>query len=267
MAAAEADAEASADSNYDEEIAATEEAMAPERRPKPRLRRCRHPSRPRTWPKHPRRQRPRHRPETSIAPARPAGTAGAAAGCGWRPTRNSISTAHNSRPRAQPSSTSWLAKWAPHRSAPSPSSATPTASAPMPTTRSCPSGAPTAVKQYLAGRSVDADRMQAIGRGKSDPVTTPGCVQRTERPAPDPVPGAGPAGRNRGRRAGHAGTLIASALIHLKTGAQDTNLALMGATWFRRGSQSSSVHAKVQSPCKSAGNSIVANDDSYALAA
>jgi hypothetical protein len=38
-------------------------------------------------------------------------------------------------------------------------------------------------------------------------------------------------------------------------------------TRFRRGSQSSSVHAKVQSPCKSAGNSIVANDDNYALAA
>ncbi len=29
------------------------------------------------------------------------------------------------------------------------------------------------VKQYLAGRSVEADRMQASGRGKNDPVTTP----------------------------------------------------------------------------------------------
>ena len=29
------------------------------------------------------------------------------------------------------------------------------------------------MKQYLVGRSVEANRMQAIGRGKSDPVTAP----------------------------------------------------------------------------------------------
>ncbi len=28
------------------------------------------------------------------------------------------------------------------------------------------------VKQYLVGRSVEANRVQAIGRGKNDPVTT-----------------------------------------------------------------------------------------------
>jgi OOP family OmpA-OmpF porin len=33
------------------------------------------------------------------------------------------------------------------------------------------------VKQYLVGRSVEANRMQAIGRGKSEPVTTPGTCK------------------------------------------------------------------------------------------
>ena len=53
-----------------EEIAATEEAMAPEAEAD-RARRSQHPSRPRTWPKRPRRQRLRSPPETSIAPPAP----------------------------------------------------------------------------------------------------------------------------------------------------------------------------------------------------
>jgi predicted ferric reductase len=40
-----------------------------------------------------------------------------------------------------------------------------------------------------------------------------------------------------------------------------------GPAWFRRRLRSSAVHAEVQSPRKSAGNHIVANDDNYALAA
>ena len=47
----------------------------------------------------------------------------------------------------------------------------------------------------------------------------------------------------------------------------DSGITKPGATWFRRGYQSSTGHAKVQSPCKSAGNTTNANDERFALAA
>jgi len=56
-------------------------------------------------------------------------------------------------------------------------------------------------------------------------------------------------------------------LLALKSRAGDPTIEALGVTWFRRGSQSSAGHTEVQSPRKSAGNAIVANDDRYALAA
>jgi hypothetical protein len=46
-----------------------------------------------------------------------------------------------------------------------------------------------------------------------------------------------------------------------------TDARNQGPTRFRRGLQSSAGHTEVQSPRKSAGKKIVANDESYALAA
>jgi OOP family OmpA-OmpF porin len=52
--------------------------------------------------------------------------------------------------------------------------ATPTVSVAMPTTRSCPRSA-AAVKTYLVGKGVEANRVYTEGKGEKQPVTTGKC--------------------------------------------------------------------------------------------
>ncbi len=170
-AAAEAQAEASADSNYRDEIAATDEAMAPEpeaeaAEPVPA------PEPPTDVGEAPPPAAPQGPPETGIAPPVPPA----------QPEPRQLRLAadthfHFDRAQLTPAGAAELDKLVGEMAAAQIGAITivgytdrigPDAYNQKLSQRRAES-----VKKYLAGQSVEANRMQAIGRGKSDPVTTP----------------------------------------------------------------------------------------------
>ena len=167
-AAAEAQAEASADSNYDKEIAATEEAMAPEAAAEP----VPAPEPPTEAAEAPPPVAPAIPPEPSIAPPAPPA----------QPQPRKLRLAADTQfrfDRAQltPSGAAELDKLIAEMGAAQIGAITIVGYTDRigsdAYNQKLSQRRADSVKQYLVGRNVEANRMQAIGRGKNDPVTTP----------------------------------------------------------------------------------------------
>jgi OOP family OmpA-OmpF porin len=172
VAAAEAQAEASADSNYDKEIAVTEEAMAPEPEAEAAAAPVPAPEPPAEVAEAPPPAAPPAPPETTIAPPSPPAQPQP------RKLRLAADTQfHFDRAQLTPSGQAELDRLIAEMGAAQIGAVTIVGYTdrigPDAYNQKLSERRAETVKQYLVGRSVEADRMQATGRGKSDPVTTP----------------------------------------------------------------------------------------------
>ena len=180
VAEAVADAEASADSNQTEEIAATEAAMAPGAEAETAVAPVPAPEPPTDVAEAPAPAAPQSPPETSIAPPAPPAQP--------EPRRLRLAADthfHFDRAQLTPAGQAELDKLvgemgAAHIGAITIVGYTDRIGSSAYNQKLSQRRAD-AVRQYLAGRSVAPDRMQAVGRGKSDPVTAPDACKGLNR--------------------------------------------------------------------------------------